>query len=342
MPADGGYAGRHVLPSADSTYLSLKVDGDTMPRLEITPSGVFTGNGSEDLTSQSASDLGAISVLDATGATNIPLAARPTLDIELLADATFTFTDVAPLVKYQLYIYQDSAGGHTVTWPTVSWVGGLAPFINTAPSSLTVVEISSIDGGATYVGIGAQVDGNSPLNYNILEAFPYEQALIGGTSTSGVVRYTYFTAPTSGTYDSIMTAVGTTAAATITRNEAGLYEVTNAATGALGDLIATTGHVAAMWATISIAYDTPLTTSVELVAGQRYAMAFLCVATTQPLMLCRATNSNITAGWANLHSIMSPKRVAICSAQTELVADGSGLTLGMSQSAPVWGALKAS
>jgi hypothetical protein len=286
--------------------------------------------------------LGGLDDIEAGATETVTLAGDPTVSLELSVSCAITLAGTAPLRRYLFIISQPVGGGCDVTWSTpITWEGGLEPFIKTAPSASTFVDIISYDGGVTYHGVASQVDGNSPLNYGILEAFPYEEALIGGALTTSTVRYTYFTAPTSGTYDTIMTAVGTTAAGTITRNEAGIYEVTNPATGALGDRLATTGHVAAMWATVSIGYETPLTAPVDLVAGQRYAFAFICVATTQPLLMMRTTNANIQAGYANLHSLMSPKRVAICNTQSELVADGSGLTLGFSQSIAVWAALKA-
>jgi hypothetical protein len=341
----GGTLGDHILLDDDDQGFMFAKQGDTMPRLMWTPGGgLLVGNGTDNLeTLTSESALGNLESIEAGAAETITFANDPTIVVELSADLTLTFAGLAPYRNYKIIFLQDATGGWTVTWPTVSWLGGIAPFINTAPSSWTPVELTSDDGGVTWMGVSAPLEGNSPLAYGILEAFPYEGALIGAALTSGVVRYTYFTAPTSGTFDTIITVTGTTAAATVTGNVmAGLYEVTNASTGALGDRIATTGHVATLWNTVSIPYETALTAAVDIVAGQRYATAVLCVATTQPILMSRGVNSNLQAGWGALHATMSPKRMAICSAQTDLVADGSGLTLGFSQSTSTWVALKAS
>jgi hypothetical protein len=333
----GGYL------ATDTVVHRTRIEGDAHDRYQLLADGtILQGNGSSTPSAvTSGTALGGMLEIEAGAEETVVLANEPTVRIEMSEDLEVTLDGDADVRHYVFIFIQPAAGGATLTWVTpVNWTGGLEPYINAAPNAATFIDIYSEDGGATFHGVGAQVDGNSPLNYGILEAIPYDNALIASAMTSQAVRYTYFTAPTSGSYDTIMTVVGTTAAATITRNEAGIYEVTNPATGALGDRLGTTGHVAAMWATVSIPYETPLTAAVDLVAGQRYALAFLCVATTQPLIMCRNTNSNIQAGAALLHPLMSPKRTAICTAQTELVADASGLTLGFGQTQTVWGALK--
>ena len=107
-------------------------------------------------------------------------------DITLTANCTLSFTGatVGSECSVVLILRQDGTGGRTVTWPGgVSWPSGGAPTLNSTAASVTVVVVSSGDGGSTWLGFAP------PSN--------------GAAGADGGVKYTYSndtnnTDPTSG------------------------------------------------------------------------------------------------------------------------------------------------
>lgn len=108
------------------------------------------------------------------------------------------------------------------------------------------------------------------------ETFPRETCDQNATAaTSGVLELTYFTAYKTETSTQVKTfAGGIAAAATPTTCKVGLYTVASN-----GDLtrVAITANTTTLWATINTAYTTAWLASVDLVKGQRYALARLIV-----------------------------------------------------------------
>lgn len=60
---------------------------------------------------------------------------------------------------WTLYLRQDATGGRVVTWPgTLVWADGAsAPTLSTTPGAVDVITVTSLDGGASFVGVGGQV-----------------------------------------------------------------------------------------------------------------------------------------------------------------------------------------
>jgi hypothetical protein len=100
------------------------------------------------------------------------------------------------------------------------------------------------------------------------------QSLVLGTS--GSLRLTYFTAPSSQTLTQVRTVTGSTAAgATPTLCRIGLYSV-NGANGNL-TLVASTPNDTTLFAAASTAYTKSFSSSVAVTANQRYALGIIVV-----------------------------------------------------------------
>lgn len=78
--------------------------------------------------------------------------------VTLSANCTFALAGAGAgvLSSIELYIFQAAVGGpFTIAFPgSVVWVGGVAPTMPTAAGSLLYINLSSIDGGATWLGSG--------------------------------------------------------------------------------------------------------------------------------------------------------------------------------------------
>lgn len=97
-------------------------------------------------------------------------------DITLTAACTLTLSGATNGVPatLNLILRQDATGSRTVTWPaSVTWLDSAAPVLQTAPSSVDVVSLTSVDGGTTWYGFAA-----SDLSLNWKTAIP-------GTCTYG-------------------------------------------------------------------------------------------------------------------------------------------------------------
>jgi hypothetical protein len=65
-------------------------------------------------------------------------------------------SDLATTVM--LIVEQDSAGNHTLKWPSsVKWANGAAPGVSTSPNAIDIYALITIDGGVTWYGfVGGQ------------------------------------------------------------------------------------------------------------------------------------------------------------------------------------------
>lgn len=100
------------------------------------------------------------------------------------------------------------------------------------------------------------------------------------TTGSGNVKLSYFNAPYSFLCTGCRSITSNTAAATVTLIRNGLY-IVDFTTGAL-TLVAATANDPTQYTSIATSYPKLWTTPVQLVAGQRYAVAILFVGTTAP------------------------------------------------------------
>lgn len=134
------------------------------------------------------------------------------------------------------------------------------------------------------------------------------------TSTSGVLRLSYFTAPHAFSASRMRTYSGGTAAgATPTLARVGLYTIDEDGAGAL---VASIANNTALWATMNTGYTSDLSSPYSIVEGQRYAVGFLVVtAQTAPTYL----GSTVSA----LLTVSAPRLAGSISAQTDLPASFS-------------------
>lgn len=97
----------------------------------------------------------------------------------------------------------------------------------------------------------------------------------GPSLSTGALRLTFFTPPSSFVANTAVTATGgTAAAATPTLCKVGVYSV---ATNGDLTLVASTANTPSLWASSSTKYETALSSAYTFVGGQRYAAAVLCV-----------------------------------------------------------------
>lgn len=318
----GNTAGRSILLNENEKYLELFVGTEQMPRLEITPEGIFTGDGVGDTSVLTTSATLSVEEDDIATAVTIDFDGPSRLFLTLNDDTAVTFDNVPSGTtgkSLRVYYIQDVTGGHVVTHTDeIAWQG-YPPVIEPTPGAITVVEY---DGGTgIIIGYGPQQDPDSVTAG--IENIPRRIALAGNQAGTGNLRLSYFTAPRSATINAINAICGPTAAASLTYGALGIYEVTNVATGALGDRLAITAEDLTTWAQ-QTAYSRPLAASVDLVAGTRYAIGCLFVGTTTPALLGIATQA--TGG--NVMANEAPVWCKIVSGQATMNIDGSGFTLG--------------
>jgi hypothetical protein len=131
----------------------------------------------------------------------------------------------------------------------------------------------------------------------------FRQNLRGTISpTSGELTLYCFTAGVSRAITKLGLSVGATAAAGVTYCALGLYTV-NTTTGAM-TLVASTPNTTTAAAAAYTPYQIGLTATYSLVAGTRYAVGFLMLATTMPVMNAAAGsddygNNNFVSGVQN-------------------------------------------
>jgi hypothetical protein len=112
----------------------------------------------------------------------------------------------------------------------------------------------------------------------------YPRVIASGSAplATGTVALTYWTAATSGTATTVTTQAGGTAAAGLTYAAVGVYSV--AANGNLTLLASTADLHTTLWIATYTTYASALSSSFVRVAGQRYAVGFLAVGTTPPVL----------------------------------------------------------
>ena len=98
-------------------------------------------------------------VASSTSALTINFSTAPDWDITLTAACTFTLSGApasgTPAVL-TLILRQDATGSRTVTWPgSVTWISGAVPTLHTAASSVDIVQLITVDGGTTWLGVQA-------------------------------------------------------------------------------------------------------------------------------------------------------------------------------------------
>jgi hypothetical protein len=131
--------------------------------------------------------------------------------------------------------------------------------------------------------------------------------------TSGYVQLAFTTCRTSFTASKIRTYSGTAAGATPTLVKLGIYS--EAANGDL-TLLAATANTPTIYATANTKYEPALTTTVNLVAGNRYALAAIVVTTAA----LPTTPTSFGASAAQQELAIAPRRAGNRTGQSDLPA----------------------
>jgi hypothetical protein len=109
-----------------------------------------------DLTA-GGTDLASLTADSIAGEYTVDRADAATHDLTLVDDATLTpfYSDPAEgeAIDLRVVVRQDGTGGHALAWDgTIAWAGGVAPVMPAAPEALLMVELLSVDDGATWLG----------------------------------------------------------------------------------------------------------------------------------------------------------------------------------------------
>lgn len=99
---------------------------------------------------------------------------------------------------------------------------------------------------------------------------------------SGTVFLSYWTARKSEPITSLLSGTGGNGTTTPTLCRIGIYS----ATGGTLTLVASTANITTLWGAGFTTYTPALQATWNKVAGQRYAVGFLCIATGMPLIEC--------------------------------------------------------
>lgn len=88
-----------------------------------------------------------------TGSVTVTLADAPVQKLTLTGNVTLTLSGSASSIACDLtlYLFQDSTGSRTITWPaSVKWPSGVAPSLSTAASKVDIIVLETIDNGTTW------------------------------------------------------------------------------------------------------------------------------------------------------------------------------------------------
>ncbi|MCE5291592.1 MAG: hypothetical protein LLG14_20465 [Nocardiaceae bacterium] len=240
--------------------------------------------------------------------------------------------------------YVDSVGGFHAPGVSTTGVTGATNAgrfagvtTSNAPSSGTfsVGDYILTTNGQMYVCVAAGTPGTwvtprDVTGYSLLttgqETIPrIEAPQVGLTWSSGSLRLSYFTARKSETETTVIVYTGQTAAgATPTLCRVGLYSV--AANGDL-TLVGSIANDTTLFAAASTKYTRSLSSSVALVAGNRYALGLLVVTSA-------AMPSFIGGGLPFSASLDAPAVAASLSGQTDLPSSITAASLGNSGALP--------
>ena len=277
----------------------------------------------------------------AAGAVTVNLASGNVHMLTLTGNVTLTLTGARGgfACTATIFFIQDGTGGRTVTWPgSVVWPSGSAPTVSTAPASATRIDLTTMDGGTTWYGPGAGLQGvvgpSGPqgtagmgaASLWLENAFePQSRTII---SDSGITfpanQNSYFLigqAQYSFTATKFLIGAGGVAAAGVTTCRCALHTC-NSAGGAMVTVAATannTNPFPTQWveATIPMAAVTvggrALPASYNIVAGSWYAIELLINATTLPTFY---------GAWVSGPSQNRPPRVnGVLTGRTDLTLD---------------------
>jgi hypothetical protein len=218
-----------------------------------------------------------------------------------------------------------SAGGDlTGTFPNPQIAAGAIVTADLADGAVTDAKITgmaatkltgTLDDArlSSAVAFHSQINSTLGQAAGVIDSMPRVLAAAGVTASAGQGLLAFFTPTQTLTVSSITMAVGTGAVASgLTLARMGLY--TYPTEGGTATLVARTASDTSLFAANNTAYTRSLDTAggypstYTLTSGTRYAVAYICVGTTQPQLVGRA----VTAGASGLSPRLS------CSTSTGL------------------------
>ena len=171
----------------------------------------------------------------------------------------------------------------------------------------TTLPVAGGGGSAGLLGV-LNMDGDRP------ETMPRISAAAAGNTASGEVHLSFFTPAENVTISNISMVTSGTAAATVTLIRMGLYTVDGSGNVAL---VAQTASDTTLFNAINTTFTRAFSTTggypatYNLVAGTRYAVGFIVVATTRPTLYHGSTqNLAITS--------LEPRIAAVLASQSDL------------------------
>lgn len=110
--------------------------------------------------------------LSVSGAHTIDRGDGATHDLTLTGNATFTLAGALTglATDIRVILRQDGTGSRTVTWPTISWLGGSAPTLQTGANAVDTIGLLSLDDGATWLGYHATSGGSAGTAASTVES----------------------------------------------------------------------------------------------------------------------------------------------------------------------------
>jgi trimeric autotransporter adhesin len=216
-----------------------------------TSGNVLTSNGSGALPTWQAPSGGgggggtsAVSSVTTSGTTTYTLAAATfgafsiTLGAASVPTFAFTGATAGSDVSFTVVLTQPSGGGITVTWPTVTWLGGVTPTLNTAGSAVSVFVFESIDGTSWLGSMITGPVGNGAATSAVSISAGAGESVIATTSIpANLPAGATYRITTSGTI-----TVGGTAGTTVMRTRLGGLSGTQVQTLTTASLTASTTY----------------------------------------------------------------------------------------------------
>jgi hypothetical protein len=102
-------------------------------------------------------------IVSSSGASqSVDVSVADVWDITLDAACTISLTGASGGVAttVALLLRQDGTGGRTVTWPgSVAWPAGATPTLHAGAAAVTLVTLTTVDGGTTWIGFAEPADG---------------------------------------------------------------------------------------------------------------------------------------------------------------------------------------
>lgn len=137
-----------------TVYAINAIEGKEGPRGLTGPTGATGATGATGPTGPPGATGATVALGERSGTVKANLALGLVFTVTATGSLTIEFEHWPEgTAEPELYILQDSAGGHAITLPGVIWNPEPAPEFNTSPNAVNIIPLSSPNGGATVYGI---------------------------------------------------------------------------------------------------------------------------------------------------------------------------------------------